>query len=359
MALVPNSLWRSTSNDWAAAARTEVLSSTSAVRTPAMIASWCSSSCNSVALSLQERSVESGVSLPSSQESVEQEDVQDLAEGEAGSDSDVGVGRGDTGAKHGDHLGDDPLSVLLAELSQGARCGLRSEARRLSAHATKADEEDETHLLLLDSRAGKQGDDHLDDRGQDLAQGPRGVLDEGLPDVDRGRADGADRILTNNVESREDLVSLLGTKSLQERFSGRVARRRLCTVLDLDLGLAADTRDLEQELSSEGDGGLLRWTNVEDVSAKPGRMSRRKTNSDSPSFVGHTVEQLWQQEVDRLGRVVTDDHLSGSHRGVSNCNARWHDCQQQSKRHRGWRLHSPYSDSSARPARIGGMMRPR
>lgn len=53
MALVPNSLCRSTSNDWAAAARTAVLSSTSAVRTPAMMASWCSSSWSSVALSLE------------------------------------------------------------------------------------------------------------------------------------------------------------------------------------------------------------------------------------------------------------------------------------------------------------------
>lgn len=227
------------------------------------------------------------------------------------------------------------LSPFFLQSSPKVRDAVYVQATQLSARATKTDEEDPTHLLLLDSRAGKQGDDHLDDRGQDLAQGSRGVLDEGLPDVDRGRTDGADRILTDNVESREDLVSLLGTKSLQERLSGRVARRRLCTVLDLDLGLAADTRDLEQELSSEGDGGLLRWTKVEDVSAKPGRMSRKETYSDSPSFVGHTVEQLWQQEVDRLSRVVTDDHLSGSHRGVSNCNERWRECQQQSKRHRG------------------------
>lgn len=54
--------------------------------------------------------------------------LQDLAESKATSLSNARVRRGDTGLENRDHLDEDPLSVLAAQLAQGPRSSLKSRA---------------------------------------------------------------------------------------------------------------------------------------------------------------------------------------------------------------------------------------
>lgn len=65
------------------------------------------------------------------------DDVQHLAEGKAGSDPDVGIGRSNTRPKHGDQLGNDPLAVLLAELAERARGSLLAGEYEVSLMPTR------------------------------------------------------------------------------------------------------------------------------------------------------------------------------------------------------------------------------
>jgi hypothetical protein len=51
---------------------------------------------------------------------------------------------------------------------------------------------------------------------------------------------------------------------------------------------------------------------------KPLNGRGEETNPDAPVLVDHTLLELGKEEIDSLGRVVADDHLTGSHGGVSN-----------------------------------------
>lgn len=75
--------------------------------------------------------------------------------------------------------------------------------------------------------------------------------------MDGSGADGVDGVLTNNVERRENTVTLLLTKNIEEDLPGGVDSTSLGALLLLDLGLSADASDTEEELSDELDGRLL------------------------------------------------------------------------------------------------------
>jgi hypothetical protein len=75
--------------------------------------------------------------------------------------------------------------------------------------------------------------------------------------VERSSSDGIDSVLADDVQSRKHTVSLLLTEDLEQDLSRVVDSSSLGAFLFLDLGLAADTGDSEEQLSDEGNGGLL------------------------------------------------------------------------------------------------------
>ena len=84
------------------------------------------------------------------------------------------------------------------------------------------------------------------------------TLYESLPDMQRSSSNGVDGILSNDVEGREHTIPLLLTKNVEESLPRSIDGSSLGSLLFLDLGLSTDTRDSEEKLSDEGDGGLLK-----------------------------------------------------------------------------------------------------
>lgn len=72
--------------------------------------------------------------------------------------------------------------------------------------------------------------------------------------MDRSCTDGADGVLTNDIERRKDAVAPLLAEDLEQNLSSRVDAVRLDALFLLDLGLARDAGDAEEKLSDQGDG---------------------------------------------------------------------------------------------------------
>jgi len=119
-------------------------------------------------------------------------------------------------------------------------------------------------------------------------------MHKSLPDVDRRLADSRHGVLADNVEGGKDTVATLRAKSLEKSLAGLVGTAAGSLVL-LELDLAADTSDTVQELAGKRDRGL----------------------TDTPARVDHTLLELGKEEVDSLGRVVGNDHLTRTHRRLA------------------------------------------
>jgi hypothetical protein len=79
--------------------------------------------------------------------------------------------------------------------------------------------------------------------------------------MDRSLSDDTHRILSDNVERRENTVSPLCAERIEQSLSshvGAVSGRLLIFELDL----AADTSDTVEQLSGERDGRLLGYTSA-------------------------------------------------------------------------------------------------
>jgi hypothetical protein len=77
--------------------------------------------------------------------------------------------------------------------------------------------------------------------------------------VNGSLANGTDGVLTRQVQSRQDSVSALGTKRVGKSTFGVVGCCGIghWDIVVFDLGLSTDAGDFEEQLSNEGDGGLL------------------------------------------------------------------------------------------------------
>ena len=83
-------------------------------------------------------------------------------------------------------------------------------------------------------------------------------MDEGLPDMTSRLANDVDSVLAGHVQRRQNSVSALLAKNLDERLARCLRESSLGSFfVFFDFGLATDTRDFEQELSHKGDGRLL------------------------------------------------------------------------------------------------------
>lgn len=84
------------------------------------------------------------------------------------------------------------------------------------------------------------------------------VVDQCLPNVDGRLANHIDGVLPGEVKGCEDTIATLLAKYFDKGFARSFGHSGVFRFLVfLDLRFAADTGDLEQELSNEGDGGLL------------------------------------------------------------------------------------------------------
>ena len=79
---------------------------------------------------------------------------------------------------------------------------------------------------------------------------------EGLPNVYRRLSHDVDGILAGKVKCRQNTIATLHAKHFHQSFPGRLCESCFLRLfVFLDLGLATDTRHLEQQLSDERDGG--------------------------------------------------------------------------------------------------------
>lgn len=147
-----------------------------------------------------------------------------------------------------------------------------------------------THFLLLDFRTAQERHDELHENRQDLSCRSRSVLDQCFPNVDRSLSHDSNRVLSDNVECCQNTIPSVLAESVEQCLSGRVGGLGR-SVFFLQFDLAADTSDFVQQLSGE----------------------RNRRLSDSPGRVDHSLFEFGEQQVDRLGRIVCDDHLARTH----------------------------------------------